>query len=85
MAGLPKDYKGDRPRGVLFLYDPYPAQWFRYTALSVESFLHDPAWLQLVKRQAHLSRRYALWLTRALGRRVLRGSLGSKLTRSAAT
>ncbi|MEO6255243.1 MAG: hypothetical protein ABIO69_00370 [Sphingomicrobium sp.] len=84
MAGLPRDYTGDRPRGVLFLYDPYPAQWFRYTALSVDSFLHDPAWLQLVKRQAHLSRRYGLWLTRAVGRRVLRGSFGSKMPRSAA-
>ena len=56
LAGLPKDYAGDRPRGVLFLYDPYPAQWFRFTALSVESFLYDPAWLQQLKRGAHLLR-----------------------------
>jgi hypothetical protein len=74
LAGLPKDYTGDRPRGVLFLYDPYPAQWFRFTALSVKSFLYDPAWLQHLKRGAHLSRRYASWLVRALGRRILGGS-----------
>jgi hypothetical protein len=76
LAGLPKDYKGDRPRGVLFLYDPYPAQWFRFTALNVESFLYDPAWLQQLKRGAHLTRRYTSWLVHALGRRILRGSFG---------
>lgn len=78
LAGLPKDYTGDRPRGVLFLYDPYPAQWLRFTALSVESFLYDPAWLQQLKRGAHLSRRYTSWLGRALGRRILRRSSGPK-------
>jgi hypothetical protein len=75
LAGLPRDYRGDRPRGVMFLFNPYPTQWFRHTGLSLESFLYDPAWLQLIRRSAHLTGRYGRWIIKGILRRLLRGPL----------
>jgi hypothetical protein len=84
LAGLPRDYTGDRPRGVLFLFNPYPTQWFRLTALPVESFLYDPAWLQYLKRSVHLAGRYARWGVNGAARRLILRPL-SRLTRALLT
>ena len=61
LAGLPSDYDGDRPRGERWLFDPYRKRWQQHTALDLHSFLYDPAWLQRLKRSAHLTARYASW------------------------
>jgi hypothetical protein len=65
LAGLPKGYEGDRPPGERWLFNPYATQWIQHTALDLHSFLHDPAWLQRLKRSAHLSSRYAKWAARS--------------------
>jgi hypothetical protein len=71
LAGLPRDYRGDRPRGVTFLFHPYPTQWFRHTALTLESFLYDSARVQRLKRSVHLAARYARWATKGSVQRVV--------------
>jgi hypothetical protein len=71
IAGLPRDDTGDRPRGVPFIYNPYPVEWFAWTALDVRSFLYAPAWQQRAKRTATLSRRYARWSARAVAKRLV--------------
>jgi hypothetical protein len=70
LAGLPKNYEGDRPPGDRSLFHPYAKRWVQHTALGVQSFLHDPAWLQRLKRSVHLSRRYAKWAVSSLLRNL---------------
>jgi hypothetical protein len=50
LTGIPPDFGGSRPLGSDYLLDPYPVHWYPYTGLPIRSFLHDPAWLQRVKR-----------------------------------
>jgi hypothetical protein len=72
LAGLPQDDRGDRPAGVSSGAKLWARQWFPDTALSMHSFLYDPAWLQRVKRAKNLVPRYARWFAGRLGRRLLR-------------
>ena len=53
----------ERPRGVPAFSKSYADAWYPLTLLSPESFLHDPAWLQQLKRGANLLR---LWGARAV-------------------
>lgn len=50
LIGIDPDFAGPRPLGSDYVFDPYPVQWYPYTGLPIRSFLHDPAWLQRVKR-----------------------------------
>jgi hypothetical protein len=50
LTGVGPDFTGAMPLGSDYLFDPYPAQWYPYTGLPIRSFLHDPPWLQRVKR-----------------------------------
>jgi hypothetical protein len=62
LTGVPVD-DSERPRGILAFSKPYAAAWYPLTLLSLESFLHDPAWLQQLKRGANLLR---FWRERAV-------------------
>lgn len=55
----------ERPRGVPALAKSYDAAWYPLTLLPIGSFLHDPPWLQRVKRSAN---RLRSWAGRGLGR-----------------
>ena len=77
LAGLPTDDSGERPADFAVGSRVWAKQWFPNTALGRHSFLYDPAWLQRIKQVRHLVPRYARWLARQLGRRLIR--LGRKL------
>ena len=49
LRGVPPDFGGDVPAGN-YAADPYALEWKPMTGLSLEAFLHDPAWLQQIKR-----------------------------------
>jgi hypothetical protein len=72
LAGLPKDYAGDRPVGLMFLFHPYATEWRRFTRLSVREFLYDPLWLQLGKRSVRLLIEHSNLLLRRSARRLIR-------------
>ena len=59
----------ERPRGIRCISEPYRVGWFPYTLLSIESFLHDPAWLQHVKRSINFLMLSSGWGARAILRR----------------
>jgi hypothetical protein len=69
LVGVPQGDTG-RPRGVPAFSKSYEEAWYPITLLSLESFLHDPAWLQRLKRGANLARSWARRGARALGRRI---------------
>jgi hypothetical protein len=71
LCGVPPS-DAERPRGIAFISHPYAEAWFPYTMLPLDSFLHDPAWLQQVKRCANLAVSYWNWSSRALVRRGVR-------------
>ena len=71
LAGVPASDQGERGRAAQSANDPWAAQWFPSTALSVHSFLYDPPWLQRLKQTGSLGPRYARWITRELRRRIL--------------
>jgi hypothetical protein len=54
MAGCPADFSGDLPSGGS---KSYRRNWMPYTGLSLESLLHDPVWLQTVKRTIYVALR----------------------------
>lgn len=60
----------ERPRGVPAFGKSYADGWYPFTRLSLESFLHDPAWLQQLKRGANLLRDGAARVSRAGKRRI---------------
>ena len=70
LAGLPNDDQDERPSGTEST-DPWATQWFPATALSLQSFLYDPPWLQRVKQALTLGPRYARLIARELRRRIL--------------
>jgi hypothetical protein len=72
LAGLPRDYAGDRAMGVRFAFAPYRNKWFSYTGLSLQSFLYDPPWLQWLKRTLRLSVRLPALLLRSAARKAAR-------------
>jgi hypothetical protein len=72
LAGLPESYEGDRPPGVMWLFDPYPAKWFQHTGLDHHSFLYDPPLVQIAKRAVRLPARYLAWAPRAVARKAAR-------------
>ena len=78
LSGIPIDDVGQRPRAGLRNKDPYRIGWYPYTLLSVDSFLHDPAPVQRMKRAANFSRAYGAWLARTsyrfAGRTIKRGA-----------
>ncbi|SFF03205.1 hypothetical protein SAMN04488523_11567 [Sulfitobacter brevis] len=64
LAGLRNDDAEAALFDVGMRQDPYPGKWRPFTGLSRDSFLHDPAWLQRVKRTVV----HPVWLGwRALG------------------
>ena len=71
LTGLPADTQGRRDSGAQSVNDPWATEWFPNTALSLNSFLYDPAWLQRLKQVMNLGPRYAGWITRELRRRIL--------------
>jgi len=50
LSGVPADAIAARPLNNAMDHDPYPGKWRPFTGLSKQSFLHDPAWLQWLKR-----------------------------------
>jgi hypothetical protein len=71
VAGCPADFCGDLPSGGS---KNYRRNWMPYTGLSLESLLHDPAWLQTIKRTIYVALRpQRYWPRRAryLGRKLL--------------
>ncbi|MCA1775884.1 MAG: hypothetical protein LC676_09830 [Loktanella sp.] len=50
LSGVPEEAPVARPLLNAMNEDPYPAKWRPYTGLSKHSFLHDPPWLQHLKR-----------------------------------
>lgn len=71
----------ERPRGVPAFAKSYAEAWYPLTLLSVESFLHDPPWLQQLKRATNLLRfwgpRAARGVARRLRERVSRAPRGN--------
>ena len=73
IAGLPADFRGDQPiQGG----NSYDRNWRPYIGLSLASLLHDPAWLQHLKRTSLF--RCALLPVRAATGPALRSSLGGR-------
>jgi hypothetical protein len=64
-AGVPNGFDGDAPARVAYLRDPYPTLWYPSVGLSMGSLLHDPRWLQRLKRSIYHPRRLVLWALRA--------------------
>jgi hypothetical protein len=50
LSGVPEAAPVARPLLNAMDEDPYPSKWRPYTGLSKRSFLHDPPWLQHLKR-----------------------------------
>lgn len=73
LAGIPPNDEGDRPRGDRFNLEPYRIGWYPYTQLPLNSFLHDPAWLQRLRRSAIYGATLAGWFVPALLRVAARG------------
>ncbi|MGD1919934.1 MAG: hypothetical protein ACFCAD_14210 [Pleurocapsa sp.] len=48
MTGIPDDFVGDKPSFKLPM--SYQVRWKPYVGLSLDSLLHDPVWLQHIKR-----------------------------------
>lgn len=48
LAGIPQDFTGDKPNFGLPM--SYEKRWQPYIGLSLNSLLHDPTWLQHMKR-----------------------------------
>lgn len=51
IAGCPADFSGSQPDGGAKSYEKH---WQPYVGLSLHSLLHDPEWLQHVKRSAYM-------------------------------
>jgi hypothetical protein len=68
IAGLRPNDDGDRPWGLTFPFNPYPAKWLQHTGLSPHSLFYDPPWLQTIKRAIYLLRtapqRAIGWMTK---------------------
>lgn len=65
LSGIPADDTGDQPRAGQRNRTPYRVGWYPYTLLTLESFLHDPAPLQRLKRSVNFVREYCVWLWRS--------------------
>lgn len=76
LRGVPAE-DTERPRGVPAFSKPYSAAWYPLTLLTPESFLHDPVWLQRLKRGVNFLRLWSRWCGAALVRRVTRSAAGS--------
>ncbi len=63
IAGVPADFAGEVPSGGA---KNYRRNWQPYIGLSLTSLLHDPAWLQVVKRTLYVALRpHRYWPRRA--------------------
>ena len=79
IAGCPADFPGDQPAGGA---KNYRRHWLPYTGLSLQSLLHDPAWLQHFKRTVYVATHaYRYWPRRLrhVARQLLARSRGSAL------
>ena len=63
IVGCPADFDGDRPVGGESTYNK---NWLPYIGLSLDSLLHDPTWLQHVKRVAYVATRPQRYAPRRL-------------------
>ena len=73
IAGCPPDFDGDQPTGGGL---SYMSGWYPFVGLTLDSLLHDPAWLQRVKRLGYLPRRWRHWLR---GQNLRRFAIRSRL------
>jgi len=71
VAGCPADFDGDLPHGGAM---SYATGWQPFVGLSLESLLHDPPWLQHVKRFGY----YLAHLPRLLPKRIRHYYRGSR-------
>ena len=77
VAGCPPDFAGDLPSGGA---KNYRRNWQPYIGLSLDSLLHDPAWLQHFKRTLYVTLRpHRYWPRRA--RYVLRKAVAAYKSR----
>ena len=73
IAGPPPDFQGDQPiQGG----NSYDRNWRPYVGLSLHSLLHDPTWLQHVKRTAYYALHAHRFVPRLL-RHYVRQALGT--------
>jgi hypothetical protein len=73
MAGPPRDFAGDQPiQGG----NSYDRNWRPYIGLSLHSLLHDPTWLQHVKRTVYYALHAHRFVPRLL-RHYVRQALGT--------
>ena len=79
LAGLPEDFEGDRPEFSRGLDAPYEHYWLPRVGLSLHSLLHDPPWLQHLKRAARLPWLIAKRRLRSVPRRLRRALRGRHL------
>ncbi|MDJ0627699.1 MAG: hypothetical protein QNJ44_05530 [Rhodobacter sp.] len=59
LSGVPEAATVARPLNQAMSEDPYPSKWRPFTGLSKHSFLHNPAWMQMIERVLV----HPIWLT----------------------
>lgn len=70
LSGVPDGTDVAQPLNNEMVKNPYPLSWRPYTGLSVGSFLHDPPWMQRLKRVLIHPFWLAGYVVKALARRV---------------
>lgn len=68
LSGVHESFEGEVPKLAAWLHDPYFGYWYGHTGLGLRSFLHDPAWLQMIKRAVN----YPTFILANAFRRTLR-------------
>jgi len=83
LSGISAEDSGNRPKARRRNLEPYRIGWYPLTLLSLASFLHDPPWLQRLKRAGNFAIAYVKWASGAslsfLKRGVKRSLLGAAI------
>ena len=75
LGGIPEPFAGETPPFVDYLRAPYATQWYPCIGLDLHSLLHDPAWLQAIKRSLAYPALVFRWAARGVLRRARKAGL----------